>query len=92
MDTEPRIELEGAGRRRLELGFSAGRVSRDGGGVHLRQVDDRAEMASAGGIWSRWLHGWIDGDGSAEREAQSYEGREPIPHGRIAGKSFTLAV
>ena len=33
--------LEGLGRRRVEVDFSAGRVSSDGGGLLLREVDRR---------------------------------------------------
>ena len=39
------MELEGAGRRRLEVDFSAGRVSSDGGGLLLREADRRLRLS-----------------------------------------------
>ena len=36
--------LEGLGRRRVETDFSAGRVSSDGGGLLLREVDLRLRL------------------------------------------------
>ena len=39
--TGPTIELEGKGRRRYALDFSAGRGSSDGGGVLIGLADDR---------------------------------------------------
>lgn len=43
--TESKIELEGVGRRRLEVDFSAGRVSSDGGGLLLREADRRLRLS-----------------------------------------------
>ena len=43
--TGPKIEWEGSGRRRFALDFSAGRVSSDGGGLLLRQADDRIGLS-----------------------------------------------
>lgn len=43
--TESRIELEGVGRRRFEVDFSAGRVSSDGGGLLLREADRRLRLS-----------------------------------------------
>lgn len=43
--TETKIELEGVGRRRFEIDFSAGRVSSDGGGVLLRAADRRLRLS-----------------------------------------------
>jgi hypothetical protein len=43
--TESKVELEGVGRRRFELDFSAGRVSSDGGGVLLREADRRLRLS-----------------------------------------------
>lgn len=43
--TESKIELEGVGRRRFELDFSAGRVSSDGGGLLLREADRRLRLS-----------------------------------------------
>ena len=39
-----KLELEGLGRRRVEADFSAGRVSSDGGGLLLREVDKRLRL------------------------------------------------
>ena len=43
--TQSTIELEGVGRRRFEIDFSAGRVSSDGGGVLLREADRRLKLS-----------------------------------------------
>lgn len=43
--TESKIELEGFGRRRFEVDFSAGRVSSDGGGLLLREADRRLRLS-----------------------------------------------
>lgn len=40
-----KIELEGVGRRRLDVDFSAGRVSSDGGGLLLREADRRLRLS-----------------------------------------------
>jgi len=42
--TTNKLELEPLGRRRVEVDFSAGRVSSDGGGVVLREVDERIRL------------------------------------------------
>jgi hypothetical protein len=39
------MELEGAGRRRFEVDFSAGRVSSDGGGLLLREANRRLRLS-----------------------------------------------
>jgi len=43
--TESKLELEGVGRRRFEVDFSAGRVSSDGGGLLLRAADRRLRLS-----------------------------------------------
>lgn len=43
--TGPKVELEGVGRRRLDVDFSAGRVSSDGGGLLLREADRRLQLS-----------------------------------------------
>ena len=47
MHTPLKIELEGPGRRRLEVDFSAGQVSSDGGSVLLREADRRLGLSEA---------------------------------------------
>jgi len=42
--TTNKLELEHLGSRRVELDFSAGRVSSDGGGILLREVDKRVRL------------------------------------------------
>ncbi|MCP4964393.1 MAG: IS1380 family transposase [bacterium] len=47
MTTQPtpkKLALKGLGKRRLEADFSAGRVSSDGGGLLLREVDERLRL------------------------------------------------
>lgn len=41
----PKIELEVSGRRRLDVDFSAGQVSSDGGGLVLRSADQRLRLS-----------------------------------------------
>jgi len=43
--TSAKLQLEGLGRRRFEIDFSAGRVSSDGGGVLLREADRRLRLS-----------------------------------------------
>ena len=45
MEIPSKVELEGLGRRRFELDFSAGRVSSDGQGVLLREADRRLRLS-----------------------------------------------
>ena len=42
--TTPKLELEPLGRRRVEVDFSAGRVSSDGGGILLAETDRRLSL------------------------------------------------
>ncbi|MCP4446374.1 MAG: hypothetical protein GY811_13675 [Myxococcales bacterium] len=44
MCASPKIKLEVGGRRRLDADFSAGQVSRDGGGLVLRSADQRLRL------------------------------------------------
>jgi len=43
----PKIELDGAGTRRLDIDFSAGQVSSDGGSVVLREADRHLGLGEA---------------------------------------------
>jgi hypothetical protein len=44
-DSNPRkISLEGVGRRHIDVDFSAGEVSSDGGGLLLMELDRRVGM------------------------------------------------
>lgn len=40
-----KLEVEGLGRRRIDVDFSAGRVSSDGGGLVLREADRRLRLS-----------------------------------------------
>ena len=40
-----KLEVGGLGRRRIDVDFSAGRVSSDGGGFVLREADRRLELS-----------------------------------------------
>ena len=45
MSASDKFELEAPGRRRLEVDFSAGQVSSDGGGLVLREADQRLRLS-----------------------------------------------